>query len=417
MMKTQQNQEYLLRADIISKLIEGHITRAQAAQILNLTLRRVDQLKRSYKDQGPAALTPKPTERKRHRLYQEDEKQRFLEVIQEKFAGFGPTFIRYQLCKMFCERIPCKETLRQWMIAAHLHQADRKQEPTIHRLRERRTHYGSLIQMDGSYHDWLGNGDKMTLLVMIDDATSQLQALRFFKQESTDAYFLMMQQYLTAHGKPEALYADRHAVFSVNREDTGSKNFVTSFHQAMTDLQIELILARTPQAKGRVERVNRTLQDRLVKELRLNKIETIEQANAYLPTYINEHNQLFAVTPLQEENHHRPMLQQELTALKHILSKRAHRSVSKSLTVDFLGVTYQLLEESKIHRLRSEGVQCCLQMDGSVAILNRHGKPLAYRRVKVKNKAPRVMSKKACEQREHDLAMNFCLSQPKQKLA
>ena len=255
--------------------------------------------------------------------------------------------------------------------------------------------------------------------MMIDDATSQIQALHFCQQESTDTYLFMMKNYLLKHGKPQLLYVDKHAVFSVNRDDTSSKNFMTSFHQAMTDLDIELILASTPQAKGRVERVNRTLQDRLVKELKLRNIKTMEEANTYLPTYIEEHNQLFALAAAQEEDFHRKLTSDELYALERILAKRAYRSVSKSLTVDFMGTTYQLLESSRINRLRSQGVQCRIQLDGAVIILDQEGRLLDYQIVRVKKKAPQVMSKKSLQQRQRqrDAAIDNFLRRSKQRSA
>jgi len=273
--------------------------------------------------------------------------------------------------------------------------------------------------MDGSFHDWLGSGEKLTLLVMIDDATSQIQALHLCQQESTDSYLFMMKNYLLKHGKPQILYVDKHAVFSVNRDDTSSKNFMTSFHQAMTDLDIELILASTPQAKGRVERVNRALQDRLVKELKLHNIKTMEQANMYLPTYIKEHNQLFALAPAQEEDFHQELTPKELHALEQTLAKRAYRSVSKNLTVDFMGTTYQLLESSRINRLRNQGVQCRLQLDGSVAILDQEGRLLDDRVARVKKKAPPMMSKKSLQQRQHkqDRAIDNFLRSSNQRSA
>jgi hypothetical protein len=206
---------------------------------------------------------------------------------------------------------------------------------------------GELLQADGSDHEWFEKrAPRCTLLVVIDDATGEVTA-RFEQEETTVGYFRLMKGYIEQHGVPKALYTDMYSVFKVNQ----GEGYITQFGRAMKELSIELIFARTPQAKGRVERANGTLQDRLVKELRLQNISTIEEANTFLPTFFAKYNAKFGKRAKSPVNAHRPLKQEE--DLEHILCEKNSRKISKNLEISFEGKIYQL-----------QAVKCCNRLQG-----------------------------------------------------
>ena len=199
----------------------------------------------------------------------------------------------------------------------------------------RREAFGELIQIDGSDHRWFENrADACTLLVFIDDATSRLVQLRFVLSESTDSYLSAVHAYVVAFGCPVAFYSDKHTVFRINRSNSPGGTGMTQFGRALAELNIEIICANSSQAKGRVERVNRTLQDRLVKELRLANVSDIDAGNAFLPSFMIAHNERFAVTPVLSDDMHRPLSvpQDKLT---DILCHREQRYVGSQLTLSY----------------------------------------------------------------------------------
>ena len=231
--------------------------------------------------------------------------------------------------------------------------------------------------MDGSPHDWFeGRGPRCTLIVFIDDATSRLLALRFVAAETTEAYMETLRGHLAEHGRPVALYSDRYSVFRVNRKD--GEDAPTQFTRALLTLDIEPIHASTPQAKGRVERANLTLQDRLVKELRLRGIDGMEAANAYLPEFAADHNRRFAVAPREAEDRHRPVLH-DADELALILSEHHVRKL-KNLTFRFERREHQLTGEGKGHpasRRGGDGVQGLRRLGGGAAQGPAAGAPRA----------------------------------------
>ena len=223
-----------------------------------------------------------------------------------------------------------RETLRKWMVEAGLW-LSRKQRRSFHQPRLRRESYGELIQIDGSDHRWFESRDEpCTLLVFIDDATSRLMQLRFVKSESTDSYFEALQGYLEAHGCPVAFYSDKHTVFRVGRQNTKGGAGMTQFGRALAELNIEILCANSSQAKGRVERANRTLQDRLVKELRLAEVSSIEAGNAFLPGFMERFNERFALRPVKTQDLHRT-LNVPASRLKDILCRREQCYVGAQL--------------------------------------------------------------------------------------
>jgi hypothetical protein len=210
----------------------------------------------------------------------------------------------------------------------------RKQRKRFHQPRLRRERIGELIQIDGSSHRWFEDRDEpCTLLVFIDDATSRLMQLKFVLSESTDSYFAALRGYLEAHGSPVAFYSDKHTVFRQNREAKGGAG-MPQFGRALAELNIEIICANSSQAKGRVERVNRTLQDRLVKELRLAGISNIQSGNTFLPDFMKRFNERFEVLPAKAGDLHRPILD-SARRLEDILCHQEKRYVGEQLTFHY----------------------------------------------------------------------------------
>lgn len=291
------------------------------------------------------------------------------------------------------------------MIEAGLHQPFIKGRKKAHPLRARRSCFGELIQMDGSFHDWFeGRGPKCTLLVFIDDATSELVHLRFVPSESYQSYATSFIDYLLEHGKPISIYTDKHSVFSVNQKELSEEAAgVTTFAQALQSLAIEPILAHSPQAKGRVERMNRTLQDRLVKELRLHHICDLEEANRFLQTYRLELNERFTVPADDLRNAHTPLTSQEIDHLPFLFARQARRKVSKNLTISFETDVYQIVEESDTWPLKNQEVVVCTSLDGTVTICSLEGVVLKTRHYKKLKNRPLILDSKELEARQYNL--------------
>src|ERR1700682_5868835 len=241
-----------------------------------------------------------------------------------------------------------RETLRQWMIAAGLWKDRRARLKPVHQPRHRRDCMGELIQIDGSEHWWFeGRGPQCTLLVYIDDASSRLMHLQFVESESTFDYFAATRAYLERHGKPVAFYSDKHGVFRVNKKDATGGDGMTQFGGALHALNIDIICATSSQARGRVERANGTLQDRLVKEMRLSSIDNIEGGSAFLPAFMEKSNARFAKAPLADRDLHRLLASHE--DIDDAFAWKEERSVSVNLMLQYDQVLF-ILEPTGIAR-------------------------------------------------------------------
>ena len=264
------NERDLRRIEVLTEVISGRRTIASAAVLLSVSGRQINRLLRKFREDGGAALIHKGRGQASNHRLSPDLRTHALELIRSRYADFGPTLAVEILLDKHALKVG-RETLRTWMVADGLW-LSRKQRRSFHQPRLRRESYGELIQIDGSDHRWFEQrGEPCTLLVFIDDATSRLMQLRFVRSESTDSYFEALQGYLEAHGCPVAFYSDKHTVFRVGRQDAKGGSGMTQFGRALSELNIEILCANSSQAKGRVERANRTLQDRLVKELRLGR--------------------------------------------------------------------------------------------------------------------------------------------------
>jgi transposase len=365
----------LSRLEIMQRVEEKRLKQKEAAEILGLTVRQVRRLLRKYRGQGAEGLVSQRRGKASNNQLTVDVKQKGLDLLKGKYHGFGPTLACEKLVEVEGLKISVEST-RQIMIAEGLWKARKERKVTVHQMRERRASFGELVQIDGSPHSWFEErGTGCTLLVAIDDATGKLVGLLFAEHESFHSYASLAKAYFERYGKPVAFYSDKHGVFRVNQVSIGAGDAVTQFGRAMQELEIQILCANTPQAKGRVERANQTLQDRLVKEMRLRGISSLEQGNAYLPEFIEDFNQRFCVPPRSTHDAHRPLT--ALENLGYILAWQEPRIVSKNLTVQFKKVVYQIQTDRPSYALRNAQVTVCEDAAGQVAILYK-SKPLDY---------------------------------------
>ena len=354
------------RVHVLRDMAAERITASEAAQLMRLTRRQVFRLAKAYRERGPVALVSTRRGKPSNRSYPAALRTEALALIKANYPDFGPTLA----CEKLAERHGIHlgvETVRQWMLADGVWRDRRQRLKPVHQPRYRRDCVGELVQIDGSEHWWFEDrGPQCTLLVFIDDATSRLMHLRFVPTESTFDYFEATRVYLQRHGKPVAFYSDKHGVFRVNRKDAAGGDGMTQFGRALDQLNIDIICANAPQAKGRVERANGTLQDRLVKEMRLAGVSTIEAGNAFLPAFMEDYNRRFAKEPLSEKNLHRPLGEHD--QLEEAFAWKEERTVSNSLTLQYDQVLF-ILEPNEVTRpLARRRVTVFDYPDGRLAI-------------------------------------------------
>ena len=326
------SERELNRVEVLSQISQGRITATTAANVLGLSRRQVHRLLKAFQAHGPAAIRHKSRGRASNNRIDPAVREFAVTLVRENYIDFGPTFAAEKLDEEHGLKVS-RETLRKWMQEDGIW-LSRKQRRTFHQPRLRRECFGELIQIDGSDHRWFEDrGDPCTLLVFIDDATSTLMELRFVTSESTFSYFEALESYLLKHGRPVAFYSDKHTVFRVpkpNEHMTG----MTQFERALAELNIEIICANSSQAKGRVERANRTLQDRLVKELRIAGISNMDDGNAFLVGFVERYNAKFAKAPAKPNNLHRA-LNIGPDRLAEVFCLRDKRYVTKDLTLKY----------------------------------------------------------------------------------
>lgn len=343
----------------MSSVLEGKRTQREAARLLGVAPRTIRRWKKRLEAEGDVGIIHRLRGRPSNARRRQDFRKQVLRIYAKEYKGFGPTLA----AEKFAERgLPvATETLRRWLSDVKLWKPKRRRNR--HRSRRRRREcFGELVQADGSIHDWLeGRGEQMTLLVMIDDATSKVMA-RFYPAETTEGYFDLLGRYLRRRGRMAAIYADRHSVFF--QTDAHGEPVLTQFGRACEDLGVKLIPANSPQAKGRVERFNGTAQDRLVKELRLAGASTIEEANAVLEeTFLGWFNRCCTVKPVSANDAHRPL--HRSMKLAAILSVQTQRVVANDYTIRFANTIYQI-KPPALPGLRGGRVTVEQRLDGSL---------------------------------------------------
>jgi transposase len=332
----------LTRLETLAQVQAGALSQRDAAARLGLSERQVRRLERRLEEGGPAALGDRRRGKRSNRQLDPALIAQALALVRAHYADFGPSFANEKLRELH-GLVFSTETLRQALIQEGLWQPHRRRTKRIHPPRERRPQFGELIQLDGSPHDWFeGRGPRCSLLVLVDDATSALVGLHFAPNETTVAYFEVLRTAIARYGRPLALYSDRHSIFRVPQAVKTVAE--TQVARALRELEIELICANSPQAKGRVERANRTLQARLRRELRLRNISTIETANGYLPEFIASYNERFACGPQLQSDAHRSAGGFDLDA---ILAVRHERRLSKDRTIQ-IDRTIYIVEDQRV---------------------------------------------------------------------
>jgi len=380
--RIEMNQRERDILTVMRLVLDGTRSQAEAARLLELSVRQIRRLQRRLEAQGDAAVVHRLRGRPSNRKATDALRESVLVAYKTRYADFGPTLACEKLAEH--EKLQVgRETLRRWLVAAGLWTRRRNRDP--HRSRRpRRQCFGELVQMDASIHDWLeGRGPAIVLITMIDDATSRLMA-RFYFEGTTQTHMDLLGRWLKKYGRPTALYTDRHGIFEAQAKGAALPQAATQFGRALEELEIDLIRAHSPQAKGRVERSFGTAQDRWVKELRLAGAKTLAEANAVLTKLVPSHNRKFAVAPKEASDGHRPLGPGH--DLGAILSVQQERVVSNDYVVRMDNRHYQLLPPA-LPGLRGGRVIIEERQDGSKKI--RFEKQyLSYREIKVAEGTP-----------------------------
>lgn len=360
------------RLKVIESLVKGKIKIGEAAEQLGLSKRQIRRIRKRYKAKGDVAVVHRLRGRPSNRKLSGRVRGQVMRLLEGKYKGFGPTLAAEYIADQ--EKIQVsRETLRQWMSNAGLWRPRKARMAAIHVWRERRACFGELVQWDTSEHDWLEGRSPhpVYLISMIDDATSRLYG-RFVDSDSTLSNLRVLGDYLRGWGRPVAFYTDKGSVFKINRpssleEQLDDEPVRTQVGRALAELNIESIAAHSPQAKGRIERSFGTLQDRLVKGMRLAKIKTLENANRYLQDdFLPLWNQRFVKVARNPTDAHRPL--QPDHRLEQVLSVRELRTVANDYTVRWNNQTWQIDKDAIVRSLKRSRVSIEQRLDGTVAL-------------------------------------------------
>ena len=380
------------RLKVLHEVGKGHLTQREGGEQLGVTERWVRKLLVRMRKQGDGGILHRLRGRASNRKIPEKTRQKAVQLVKTKYGDFGPTLAGEYLAKRDGIAVS-KETLRQWLIEAGIWKRKKRRVDEVHQWRERRSCRGELVQWDTSEHDWLeGRGEKLYLIAMIDDASSRLLG-RFVRHDSTQENLRVLQKYLERWGRPLAFYTDKAGLFQVNRpasreEELAGEEARTQIGRALQELGIEWIAAHSPQAKGRVERCFGTLQDRLVKGLRVAGVRSLEQANVYLEReFLPQWEKRFTVQPRNPTDAHRKLGPgHDLAA---ILSQVESRVVTNDYTLRFQGTSYQIQREAITAGLRGSRVRLEQRLDGTLAAKFR-GRYLPIAPCRGKTEAPSV---------------------------
>jgi len=370
------SQMEVSRLECLEKLANKQLSQMEAATLLGISTRHVRRLQRAYEEAGAQSLISRHRGRQSNNKLPDQTKAEAIRLIQEHYSDFGPTLAHEKLTEVHNLTLSL-ESLRVIMMRSDLWKGKRRKAIVTHQMRTRRSCFGELIQIDGSPHAWFEDrGPACCLLVFVDDATGGIMILHFEEEESAQGYFDATYKYIKQHGVPIAYYSDRHGIFRVNIKDARGGTGETQYSRALRELDITLINANSPQAKGRVENKNGTLQDRLVKELRLQGISDIKSANAFLPSFIKDYNRRFAKSPASSTNLHRK-LEIPAKSLRYILSYQEERVISKNLEVHYQNKVYQIQSKTPGYTMR--GAKVMVHNDHGKINLIYKGRSLPYK--------------------------------------
>jgi transposase len=370
------SQKEITRLELIERVKNSQMSQLEASVHLGLSTRQFRRLQRRYEQKGATGIISQRRGKASNNQLSVEVKTQAFELIKTHYSDFGPRLA----CEKLLERHQIKmssESVRKLMLKEGLWVGKKRKKVVVHQTRTRRSQFGELVQIDGSPHDWFeGRSPNCCLIVFIDDATSRLVQLYFSEQETTEAYFKATEHYILEHGIPLGFYSDKYGVFRVNQTEAVSGTGETQFGRALRELGIDLQCANSPQAKGRVERANKTLQDRLVKEMRLRGISDMKTAQAFLPEFILDYNRRFAVIPQNPIDAHRKNIP-HIDSLKTILSPQHQRKLTKNLELSFNNVIYQIQTKTPSYAMRGACVTVIEQEDK--VILLYKGKSLPYK--------------------------------------
>ncbi|UMX47715.1 MAG: ISNCY family transposase [Candidatus Nealsonbacteria bacterium DGGOD1a] len=401
----KMTQKELDRYEVIRKLIAKEITPGDAAKQLGRSVRQVKRLRNKVREKGANGiihgLRGKQSNNKTDLKIWEKSGQ----IISEKYPDFGPTLAHEKLVEVEGIKIG-KQTTRNLMIAKKIWMPKpRKQNQEFRCQRERKESPGELEQFDGCYHFWFEKrGDESCLLASVDDATGRITRAEFTDSESVINVFQFWKGYLQESGKPIAIYLDKFSTYKINHKNAkDNSEMITQFQRAARELDITLITANSPQAKGRIERLFDTLQDRLVKELRLRGISDIAAASKFLKEeFIPDFNQRFSVIPKKKNDLHRQLPDFQSSNLDAIFSVQSQRRVQNDFTIRFKNQWIQIAKEQIATVRRKDEILMEERLDGSLAIRLRDkylnfkilpAKPLKAKELIAAIPAKRIISK------------------------
>jgi transposase len=387
------SQKEASRYDIVQKAIKKELKVNEAAEMLNLTTRHIRRLKKRVVENGMQGLVHSGRGKPSKRKLPNKELEKIKKLIHKHYHDFGPTFAAEKLDEIHkIKRDP--KTIRAIMIGEALWKPKRKKKEKHRSWRQRRTAFGELQQYDGSYEYWFEDrGPKCCLLAAIDDAKGEITHAKFDEHEGVEPTFNFWEQYFEINGKPHEIYVDKFSTYSMNHK-VAKENLdtLTQFQRAMQQLNVGVINAHSSQAKGRVERLFKTLQDRLIKELRLNNISTIKQANKFLEKiFIPKFNAKFAVIPRSSANLHKKITKQEFVQFPSIFSRHYERTIRNDYTISYKKDWYQLEETRGVAMFRKEIVTVEESFDQTVKFKLR-GRYLKFKKLPVR---PQKVSEKS----------------------
>jgi transposase len=366
----------LRRLHVIEKVLEEVIKQVEAAEILSLSGRQIRRIVKRIRKEGSKGIIHRSRGKSSNRRISDKIRERVIELYRTQYRDFGPTLASEKLLERNGIRINA-ETLRKWLIGTGDWKKSRRHRG--HRQwRERKQHEGEMVQMDGSHHDWFeGRGPWSVLMGYIDDATGRVFG-RFYDYEGTIPAMDSFKRYIRRDGLPLSVYLDRYKTYKSTAKPTledelNDREPLSDFERALRELGVEVKHANSPQAKGRIERLFRTLQDRLVKEMRLRAISTLEEANAFLEKYLPIYNRRFSMSPGERENLHRPLGRG--LDLDAILCIKTERTLRNDFTVAHDRKLYQV--EDKVNTSK---VMVQDRMDGSVHITHKN-RALRFREI------------------------------------
>ena len=370
---TMTNKE-AQRYDIIKNLIDKKLTGIQAAKQLSLSTRQVKRLKKEVQKYGIKGIIHgnrgKESKKKIPKLI----KAKIVNLIERNYLDFTPAFVQEKLVENHNIKISYG-SVRNIMLEEGLYKIKKRKKIQYFSQRPRKDYCGELLQFDGSYHNWLedrARENEQCLLLAVDDATGNITP-KLDKNEGIQVVFSFWKEYLIEKGKPKAIYLDKFSTYKINHKNAvDNKDFKTQFQRVMQELDIEVIFANTPQAKGRVERMNRTLQDRMIKEMRLDKIDDVKEANKFIQKeFVVKFNKKFSVEPSKKQDLHRRLTNQEREKLDNIFSIKNQRVVKNDFTIQYLNRCFQLDQIQPITVFRKNLITIEEHLDKTIHICKK----------------------------------------------